>query len=278
MISLILVAILLSALAAFTKMVGALISGSIALLADGADSIINIGSIALATYMFTRSRKPPDAEHPYGHYGFEVLSATLTSIVMAIVMSFIISTTISRLEHHEVSYLSIYFSAISTAILISSVYLFHRISGKYGSLALRAETRHLAADILESVIVLTGVILAVSLSYLYDLITALIVAAFMVYGIALNLKEISESITYKLPSRTLQNTIESIVRSTPGIIECHAIRVRRLGDALFVDMHILVDPKLSIEDAHKLAHRVEDFIKSSIKNIKDIVIHIEPAK
>ena len=271
-------AILLSLLATITKILGSIISGSIALLADGADSAINMSTIALAVYMFKRSKKKPDADHPYGHYGYEVLSSIITTIVMAVIATSIVMTVAYKLSHgYEVKGVGILFSAASTLMIALSTYILYQESKRHESLALRAEARHLAADILESVAVLVGVVLAVSMGYIYDAALALGVALFMGYGILANLREASESMTYRIPSEELMRKIESIARSVPGIRDCHAIRIRRLGGAIFVDMHVLVDPELTIREAHNLAHKVEELIRTRIDEVKDVVIHVEPA-
>ena len=64
--------------------------------------------------------------------------------------------------------------------------------------------------------------------------------------------------------------------SAPKVRECHAIRVRRLGDAVFVDLHVLVDPMMSIREAHDLAHKIEEVIKEKIREIREVIVHIEP--
>ncbi len=77
--------------------------------------------------------------------------------------------------------------------------------------------------------------------------------------------------------RELRYKIEEIARKVPGIRDRHAIRVRRLGGAIFVDMHVLVNPELTIREAHNLAHKVEELIKAKVDKVEDVVIHVEPA-
>ena len=176
----------LSMVSSIIKIVGGLVSGSIALLADGLDSLINILSSTIAYAFYSISIKPPDRDHPYGHYGFEILSVIITSIIMLFVAAIIVSTvftkSVSRVRSEGILY-----SLISTIILVAITFYTLLYSKKARSIALRAEARHLSIDLVESLLVLLGVVLAVYFNPLFDLITAALVASLMVAGALFNL-------------------------------------------------------------------------------------------
>ena len=275
--ALVIIAVLSSVSAACVKLIGSVISGSVALLADGADSLVNILSILLALHLFMKSEKPPDIDHPYGHYGFEVLSAILTSIIMVVIVIIVGLFSFLKIQtEHEIGQIGLYFSMISTLLVIISVYIIHKASRKYESLALRAETRHLLVDVVESFIVLGGVASAIILNPYFDIFAALVVTALMGYGIFTNLREVSESIVYRFPRQLERELIRRLVMNIPEVAECHAIRVRRLGKAIFADLHVLVDPEMSIERAHDLAHKIEKMVKKNIEEVREVIVHIEP--
>lgn len=224
-----------------------------------------------------RSLKPPDREHPYGHYGYEVLSAIITSMVMICVVTAIVVSAIAGLkELHEVGDIGVLCSGVSTVMIAISALTLRRASTITRSIALRAEARHLIADVIESVIVFIGVSTAILFNPVLDIVAALLVAGFMVKGVIDNIAEASESILHRMPSGGVLNGIRSAALRVPGVMDCRSIRVRRLGRALLVDLHVAVDPALSIKEAHDLAHIVEERIKQSVSEVKDVVVHVEP--
>jgi len=223
------------------------------------------------------ARKPPDREHPYGHSGYEVLSAIVSSIIMAFIAASIATIAVSGLgKVHYVERQGILYSAVSTVMIVLSVLALRKAAEKYQSLALRAEVRHLNVDIVESVIVLCGIVFAVELNPIYDIFTAFIVLGLMVRGIIENVSESTSSITQRMPSHSLERSIIDIAKKDPRVIDCHKIRMREIGDRIFVDMHLKVRGSISVQEAHDIAHDLEEEIKRSLRNIQDIVIHIEP--
>ena len=205
----IIIAVISCVIAVCVKIIGFIMSGSMALLADGVDSLINILSISLTLHLFAKSRKPPDSDHPYGHYGFEVLSAIFTSVIMLIVVVLVVLFSLLKFQtHHEVQQTGLYFSVMSSLLVIISAYTFHKASRKYKSLALRAEIRHLSIDIVESLIVLGGVTLAIVFNPYFDILTALVVVILAGYGIFANFREVSESIVYRFPKKPERELIQ----------------------------------------------------------------------
>ncbi len=211
--------------------------------------------------------------------GFEAVAALITSVIMVAISTAILVLSISRIElglPHMISQGSLAFSIASTLLLVLSTLLLLKLSRMYGSMALRAEARHLFADIIESVLVVSGIYLALFMNPIYDLLTAIIVAFFMLVSAARTLAEISGNITCKAPSAGLISAVIRIATSIPGVKDCHAVRIRQMGGALLLDLHILVNPECSIREAHDMAHQVEHAIREKIKEVKDVVVHIEP--
>jgi len=271
------IAVCLSLISALAKIVGGLVSNSYSLLADGLDSTINSVSMSLSAYLYLKSRKPPDREHPYGHYGYDAVSAIITSLIMVFLTAVIGYTIVLNIDKpHMVGGIGLVFAVFSTFTLILSVLMFRMLSLKLKSLALRAEVRHLRVDILESLLVLFGVLMAIVINPMYDYITAVAVISLMILGMVENLREVVETLTYKVPSQQLLNKVKGIALSVHGVKECHSIRARRLGDNIFLDLHILVDENLSIKEAHEIAHKVEDRLRLEIEDVVDVVVHVEP--
>ncbi|MCD6513854.1 MAG: cation transporter [Candidatus Odinarchaeota archaeon] len=264
-------------ISSFIKVYGGLVSGILALVADGLDSLINVLSSSFAYFSYILSYKPPDEDHPYGHQGYEVLSVIVTNFVMISMGSIVFILSFLRINiEYSVGEIGIYFALISTIIIIAAMISMYLLSKKTQSVSLKAEFRHLAVDSLESLLVLGSVSLAIYYSYIFDIFAALLIGILMFVGAVKNTTEIYESIVYKIPSKELIDKIKNIVESHKEVRECHKIRIRCLGRYIFVDMHVLVDKTTPISIAHALADHLENEIKEKIKNVTDVVIHLEP--
>lgn len=261
------------------KILGGIFSGSLSLLADGLDSSINIVTVIMAYYFYTRSKRPPDTEHRYGHYGFEDISLLILSLFLIALGTMVILTSFIKLEAgHIISKEAIWYAVISTITLIIS-YLILYISGlKTSSIAIRSESQHIMIDLIESMLVLGGVSLAVSISPFYDLVVASVIGVLMYIIASYNISRIYKIVTHKMPEIELDKKIKKIALSINGVKECHKIRARDVGGRIFLDLHILVNDRIDVMTAHEIAHKVESEIKSKIVNIEDIIVHIEPFK
>lgn len=178
--------------------------------------------------------------------------------------------------HHIIGGESIIYAIASTATLIVSVITLRNISVKFRSLALRAEIRHLRVDVVETLMVLYGVTLAVTANPIYDMIGAMAVMALMLYGVFENLVEVSEALSYKVPSEGLVRKVEHLTLKVKGVKGCHSIRMRKLGNKLFLDLHVIVDDDIPVKEAHEIVHEVEDLLRREVKDLVDVVVHVEP--
>lgn len=259
------------------KILGGLLSGSISLLADGLDSLINIFTMSIAYLSFKKSKYPPDTDHRYGHWGFQDYSVIILSIVLILVGSGIIFTSVSKLGfEHVISWDAILYAIISTIILVGSFLSYYFIGVKEDSRSLIVESKHLFVDLFESILVLAGVSISVFISSIYDLLVAIIIGVLMYIIAAQNLKDIYTVITHKMPIPNLDDKIIKLALDVNGVMECHNIRARQIGGKIFIDLHILIDKNMDISTAHKIAHVVEERIKKNLSGIEDVIVHIEP--
>jgi len=270
-------AITLIAVSSIIKIAGGIVSGSVALVADGLDSIINVATMSMAYYLHLKSRRPPDYTHRYGHWGFEDLSSLILSLILVALGTSIVILSVYKMGgFHSVSGEAPYYALLSTGVLMLSFISFRMYGSRAKSVALLSESRHLAIDLIESIVVIGGVFLAVEISGLYDLITAVGIGFLMYLASASNVWELYTTITHEMPDPLLDETLKGIALTVEGVRDCHRVRARKMGGRLFIDLHILVDEETTIAEAHKIAHRVEEKIKVKIPEVEDVVIHIEP--
>jgi cation diffusion facilitator family transporter len=249
------------------------------LIANGLESTINIITLFLTIYLVIYlTPQPPDAEHPYGHEKYSASSAVLTSIAMVAIAVYIIMNAYYKANlGYMVSMEAAYIAPISIIPPLINYVYFRYLSYKYLEIGFTAEARHQFIDFLDSIITLVGVYGAVSLTYIFDLISASILSMLILFTAAWNLKDASYILLdYGLSPEIIRDIVK-MAKEEPEIRSCHEVRSRKLGNNYYVDMHIEVDPNYPIIDAHEVAHRIEEKIKKRYREIRDIVIHIEPA-
>jgi cation diffusion facilitator family transporter len=259
--------------------IGGLIYDSLVLIANGLETLVNIFTLALMVYLVLYlTPQPPDIDHPYGHEKFSAFSAIITSIAMIAIAVYIIITAFYKTKlGHIVEWEASLIAPLSILPPLANYIYLRDLAKRYDETGLIAEARHQLTDFLDSIITLIGVFGAVSLSYMYDLIAAAILSILILITAAWNIKEASYILLDYGLSPSVINEIIAIAEKEPSIKSCHEIRSRKVGNNYFIDMHIEVDPNYPVEDAHKLAHKIEEKIKNRYPAIKDIVIHIEPA-
>ncbi len=265
--------LLLMALSLLIKIYGGISYNSTALLADGFDSLINLVSMSTAVYLTFYSTKPADEQHPYGHYGFSALSTMITGVIMITVGTLIILESYNGLIRNEIiQYGALHYSAASTIVLVVSVFLYSISIEK--TMAIRAEVRHLLTDITESIVVLVGVGLSIYTFPVIDKLLALGIAGLFYYGGIKNLNEVKPIIVHESPDKSIINKLRLCLEKEN--VKIKQIRVRKVGDKLFADAIIELNPHLTLYQAHIISDKLEQKAKECMENIAEIIIHSEP--
>jgi len=238
--------------------------------ADGTSNIIGLIGVWIAS-------QPPDESHPYGHRKFE----TLSTIAIAVLI-FGAGTEILRKSYHrlvspsgiEVTYVSFIIMAITLLVNIWVMTYEAKKGRELKSDFLIADSMHTKTDIFISISVVISLITAKIGYPVIDVVAALVITVFIVkMGFA-----ILKSATAVLNDTACLNPdeIKEIVTKIEGVKECHGIRTRGNEDQVNIDMHVLINPEATIQEAHEIAHFAEDALKKKFPSVKDVVIHIEP--
>ena len=261
------------------KMLGGILSGSLALLADGADSSLNVFSSSIAYYFYKKSQKPPDQRHPYGHEKFEVFGSLLILLLMVLTFSAIGFLAIHRLLEgmpEKIDPVSIVFALFSLVLNLTVSTLLKRFSSE--SLLASTESRHISLDVAEGATTLAGVTLGSYLSSLYDLFAAIVILVIVTYFVLETLKDLREQIVDTSPDIELSQIIEEAIKNSQQEIQYHALRSRKSGRKIYADFHLVVPKELSVEEAHKICDEIEKKAKEKLGENIDITIHVEPAE
>ena len=260
------------------KMLGGILSGSLALLADGADSSLNVFSSSIAYYFYKKSQEPPDQRHPYGHEKFEVFGSLLILLLMVLTFSAIGFLAIHRLLEgmpEKIDPVSIVFALFSLVLNLTVATLLKRFSSE--SLLASTESRHISLDVAEGATTLAGVTLGSYLSSLYDLFAAIVILVIVTYFVLETLKDLREQIVDTSPDIELSQIIEEAIKNSQQEIQYHALRSRKSGRKIYADLHLVVPKELSVEEAHKICDEIEKKAKEKLGENIDITIHVEPA-
>lgn len=237
---------------------------------DGTSNVIGLVGIWIAS-------QPPDKEHPYGHRKFETLSTIAIAAMIFATGSEILREAYLRLSipHDiEVSAMSFIVMAVTLAVNIGVMMYETRKGRELKSDFLTADAMHTQSDIYISLSVVISLIAAKAGYPIVDVIAAFVITLF----IAKMGFSILKSATNVLADAACidPEDIEKVVMNIHGVKDCHGIRTRGNRDFVNVDLHVLVDPDEKIQDAHTIAHNVEDAIKKGFRSVVDVVIHVEP--
>jgi len=271
------VVLFLNLAVAVAKAVFGVLANSLAMIADAVHSLFDSSSNIIGLVAVNRACKPPDADHPYGHRKYEVFAALMIAFLLVVTAFEIVEGVIKRLLNPTVPYLTPATYAVMVATIIVNFFVSRYEHGRGKDLhsdVLVADSLHTRSDVYASLAVLAG-FLAVRAGYpTVDAVVALVIVAL----IARTAWRIIHGSSEVLCDTAVldEKEIEKLVKSVKGVRGCHRIRTRGSPESVFLDLHIKVDPKVSIKEAHELSHRVEDKIRGSFEHVVDVVVHIEP--
>jgi cation diffusion facilitator family transporter len=265
------------------KLAAGYFSGSLGILAEAAHSGLDLLA-ALVTFLAIRlSSRPADRTHLYGHGKVENLSALFEAGLLVFTCGWIAYEAISRLvsgsAQLHVTFWSFAVIVLSIGVDISRSRLLRKTAAKFRSQALEADAIHFETDIWSSAVVLVGlgcVTMAPLVPWLHkaDAIAALIVACIVLYVTGQLTMRALHALLDAAPDG-LEQRIKDTAMSVPGIADCHQVRMRYVGSTLFADIHVLMDGKQSLRDAHLLTEEVEKAIQEQIPD-SDVTVHAEP--
>ena len=261
------------------KVVIGLLSGSLALLADGLHSLSDIATDAVVLLGLRLSSKEPDQSHPYGHGRAETFSAGLVALVLIFVGGAMIYYATMAIAREEVTTPRIEVLIAAMVSIIAKEWLYRvtkKVAIKSHSPTLYANAWHHRSDALSSIAVVIGFI-SLELGFGYgDQIAAVAVGLMIIFvGVRITgdcLRELTES---AIDTDTIEH-IKQIINSDSSIRQWHKLRTRTVGREVFLDLHILVDPELNIAVAHEITERLEKALDEKISRPVNITVHIEP--
>lgn len=262
------------------KFLIAFLTGSISILAQTADSFLDVIAVLIAFFSIRMSSKPADEEHPFGHGKIENISAIAQAILIFTAGGLIIYSAINRIISEEAIELTeagigVMVVSITASILLSRHLL--KVSRTTDSLALEAIGRNIAADVYSAAGVLVGlVVIRITGLVILDPIIALIVSIIILKS-AYNVirKSFHGLMDARLP-RAEEKEIASCLKEHAGqLVGFHKLRTRKAGNQRFIDLHLVMPKHASVEQAHQLCDHLEQDLENRLTNT-NVTIHVEP--
>lgn len=265
----------------FLKFLAGFLSGTQAIIADAVHSLSDFVSDAFVLISIKISSKPADRTHQYGHYRFENLFTIVVGFILvsaAIFLGYNAIVSIITGKYHNRDNLWVAFS-IALVSVFSKEFIFQKtrkIGEKFDSEIVIANAWHHRSDSFSSIAAAAGILGSIIGFNIADSIAAIIVGAMIIkVGLELIIKNVNILVDSSIDRDTLE-LIKRSVESVPEVIEFHNLKTRYIGPYIYCELHILVEPHLTITKAHEISHLVKNEIMEKVKNIKDVQIHIEP--
>jgi cation diffusion facilitator family transporter len=261
------------------KLVVGLVTGSVSILSEAIHSSIDLIAAIIAYFAVKVSGTPPDERHPFGHGKVENVSGVIEALLIFVASVWIISEAIKKLIHPEkpgVLVLGIIVMVVSAVINTFVSRRLYKVARKTDSVALEADALHLKTDVITSAGVALGLALMwITGWHIMDPIIALMVALLIIYESWMLLRKAFSPL---LDTALSTEEIEKLERILDEMdVEYHDLRTRAAGHLRFVEFHLDVPPKETIETIHDRCDVIEERIKREFNDIT-VVIHPEPKK
>jgi cation diffusion facilitator family transporter len=262
------------------KALAAWLSGSVALLSDAVESIVNVVTAIAALAAIRYGARPADENHPYGHEKAEYFVALFVALLIgAAAWSIFERAYEAWLEAAPVAPPAGAYAANIAAGALNAIWCYVLVSrGRtLRSAALESDGWHLFSDVLSSAGVLAGVFLAqASGLYWFDPLLAGLVALNILWSGYKLLKMSAAGLMDMAPDKATQDAItRAIAESGSGALQAHDIRSRRSAQTTFIEFHLVVSGEMSVHHAHALCDRIENALRRDIPGAR-ISIHVEP--
>ncbi|WP_340644850.1 cation diffusion facilitator family transporter [Phenylobacterium sp.] len=256
-----------------------LISGSVALLASAADSGLDLIASLVTFYAVRYAQAPPDAEHRFGHGKAEAFASLVQAGLVFASAALIGQEAITHILHPTPvanEGWAVAVMAISTALTVLLILAQGRVLKQTSSVAVSGDRAHYLTDVASNLIALAGIGAAAWLGWhSLDAIAGLMVAALLLWAAIGVFREASgQLMDHELPEADRARIIE-LVSADPRLSDVHQLRTRTSGPFIHMQMHVDIDPALTLEAAHHLIVEAEGRILAEFPHA-DILIHADP--
>ena len=267
---------------AVVKIAAGVLSGSLAVVGDGIDSSVDV-LIAIMSLIVARIiAQPADESHPWGHGRAETVATALLSFMLFFAGAQLVYNSAQHIifsgEREVPSFLAIVVTIISIVVKLLLAWLLFFLGKKSNSSMIKANAKNMTADVLLSAGVLAGLGLSVFFKIgLIDSCAAILVGLWVIKSAFSIFMEANTELMDGGSDRAYYKVVFDAVKSVEEVGHPHRVRMRRIAGFWDIDIDIEVPPNKTVIEAHWIAHKVENAIKTRVDNVYDIMIHVEPA-
>lgn len=263
------------------KMAAGVFGHSHALIADAVESLADVFSSLIVWRGIVVSAAPPDEDHPYGHGKAEPLAAAAVASMLMVAAGWIAVGAIREIINPHLGPAP-FTLAVLLAVVVVKELLFRRVLSEGNLLensAVQTDAWHHRSDAITSVAAGLGIAVSLIGGRGYeaaDDVAALAASGLIAFNGIRLLKPALDELMDTSPNRELLGKIIAIAAATAEVQRIEKCIVRKMGYTYFVDMHIEVEPTMTVEKAHRIAHQVKDNVRQALPAVSDVLVHIEP--
>ena len=262
------------------KVVVAVITGSISILAQAVDSCLDLFAVAITFIAVRIATKPADREHPFGHGKVENIAAVVQAGLMFIAGGLIIYSAVHKIIVGATVELPEAGIGVMLVSMIASIFLsrhLFKVSQAVDSIALQANAHNIATDVYSTAAVLAGlaVVRFTGLNILDPIIAMTVALLILKTGYDVLRKSFGGLVDVKLPEAEESVIRECITEHYREVVSFHQLRTRKVGNQRHIDLHLVLPKDGSVEEAHRMCDHLEQDIKTKLPST-NVTIHVEP--
>jgi len=267
------------------KILVGIVARSSAIIADGLHSGSDLASDCAVLWGIYAAKRPADEDHHYGHYRYEAIITLFVGLLLIAAALFVgieSVLTISR-QHGGIRNWWPLGMAVVSIVLKEALYWWTRAVGRrYANPSVIANAWHHRSDALSSVAAAAGIagtLIGGPAWAFLDHLTAVVLSAFLVFIGGNICRQALHKLSDRAPRAATLEKLRQAVSEIPGVKSFHAFRARHAGSGnqIEMDIHVQVDPVLSVREGHNIATRVEQAVRRANPDITTVIVHIEPS-
>jgi len=270
-----------NALLAAIKMLAGIFGHSHALVADAVESMADVFSSIIVWRGVVVAEEPPDEDHPYGHGKAEPLAAAVVSTMLLIAAIWIIVSAFRAVaEPHPPPKAFTLIVLIIVIVVKESLFRFARHeAASVESSAVKTDAWHHRSDAITSFAAAIGITVALIGGKGYESAddwAAIAAGCVIAWNGWRLLRPALNELMDRSPNREVIDRIRAVAEAVPDVQRVEKCLVRQMGHEYLVDMHVEVDPQMTVLRSHEIAHHVKDKVREIVPRVRDVLVHIEP--
>lgn len=270
---------LVNALLGIIKLIGGYFFLSHALVADGVHSLSDLVTDIMVLFASKYGSHDADDSHPYGHKRIETAATLMLACLLILAGAGIAWDAIDELLQGQYTKPLWFSIPIICCSIMANELLFHytrHVGKKIQSQLIIANAWHHRSDAASSIVVLLGLIGSMAGFIYLDALAAIIVGVMIVkMGWNYAWHSVKELVDTGVSPEMIAK-VEQVIKTVDGVKKIHQLRSRSMGGDIYIDVHVLVSPKISVSEGHYIAQHVHHTLVNQLEHVKDVTVHIDP--